>query len=178
MHICRAAQQEELWKVLFQGWRSGKLSGNRSWSPQSPDRREWVIVWWMLSSFALIPGAVSNIRECWQISRCASIHARIFLRLVGHGGSGEFTHVLFCILFNRISVSSGNHFLYLMSPASLHRTSHPHLFPALSNGSRILLPSKQISLPPSFLYCPVYINSPTSSFSDLRHLSGLLSLYL
>lgn len=122
--------------------------------------------------------AVSNILERWQISRRASIHARIFLRWVGHGGCGEFTHVLFCIPFNGISVSSGKHFLYLMTPASLHHTSHLHSFPALSNGGRILLPSKQISLPPSFLYCPVSINSPTSTFSDLRHLSGLLSLYL
>lgn len=178
MHISRAAQQGELWKVLFQRWQRGELSGNRSWSPQSPDRRAWVIVWWMLSSFASIPGAVSNIREHWRISRHASIHARIFLRLLGHGECGEFTHVLFCIPFNGISVSTGKHFLYLMTPASLHRTSHPHSFPALSNSGRILLPSKQISLPPSFLYCPVSINSPTSSFSDLRHLSGLLSLYL
>lgn len=93
----------------------------------------------------------------WRISTRTSIHARIFLQLVGHGGCGEFTHVLFCILFNGISVSSGKHFLYLMTPASLHRTSHPHSFPALSNGGRILLPSKQISLPPSFLYWPVLL---------------------
>lgn len=122
-------------------------------------------VWWMSSSFALIPGTVSNIREHRWISKRTGARALIILQLGGqsgsshHGGYGEFTHVLFASNSNESALALNNNIFSIWWLSAL--CTRPFTLISCLIGC-ILLPSKHISLLSSFPYCPIAINSPPS----------------